>query len=354
MDAFLQQSRSAFRSLYGLDAAPPEAGSFELARRNRVLGLWADAPVSEPWKRALYGQAVQTARLTEEAARIADALRGSVEDLRLVKGPALAQQAWPREGLRSFDDLDFRCAKNALPELVAGLSALGYHVKARNDAHRDNLWHFGWGLEFRNPDGLMVEVNHRMFPPHFPWPERLSRSPVLWAPLQFNQASLECPMPALHLVLACAHAAWHGWERLGWMVDIAGLLVRYPGAYAEAQALAPPGVFVRRALQGGCAIASELFGPLPGVESAGVNPLITQAQALLVRESPEVPVQVQREIHHQLMSPRERAVYTARRLATPGDPDFTRRALSAPLRGLYWPLRPFRYLLGRLAGERSG
>lgn len=341
MDAFLQQSRSVFRNLYGLEpSACSDDVSFQMARRNRVLGLWADAPVSEPWKRAVYGQALHTARLTEEAARVVDALNDSVEGLRLVKGPALAEQAWPREGLRSFDDLDFRCEKNALPALVAGLSALGYQVKALDDTHRDNLWHFGWGLEFRNRDGLMVEVNHRMFPSHFPWPERLTHlNSGLWE----NRA----PVPSLHLLLACAHAAWHGWERLGWIVDIAGLLVRHSDVLGDAEALVPAGSFLRNALHCGCAIASEIFGPLPGVESAGESPLTVQAMALLVREQPDVSSQVQREIHHQLMSPRERAAYTIRRLATPGDPDFTRWPLPVSLRGLYWPLRPLRRLTQR-------
>ena len=355
MDLFLQQSRSAFRNLYGLEqSAVSEETSFELARRNRVLGLWADMPVSEQWTRAVYGQTLHAARLSEELSRIVDALNRSVQGLCLVKGPALAEQAWPREGLRCFDDLDFRCEKNSLPALVDGLSALGYQVKARDDAHRDNLWHFGWGLEFRHSDGMMVEFNHRMFPPHFPWPGRLTRrSPELWEPLTLGQASILCPTPSLHLLLACSHAAWHGWERLGWMVDIAGLLIRHPDVLTAAQALAPSGSFLSNALHCGCAIASKIFGPLPGVDSAGTECLTSQALELLVRDEPDVPVQVQREIHHQLMSSRERAVYTARRFATPGDPDFTSCSLPRSLNSLYWVARPVRYLHGRMAGKKA-
>ncbi len=349
MNAFFQQAHRAFRRLHGLagplDASPQMPPPFELARRHRVLGLWVDEQIPESWRRAVYGQALHAARLTDEAARIDDALRSSVEGLRLVKGPALSEQAWPQNGLRCYDDLDFRCEKSSLPALASGLAALGYQVKAVDDAHRDHLWHFGWGLEFRNPDGVMVEVNHRMFPAHFPWPDPLTRfSSGQWAPLRLAQADICCPLPAMHLLLACAHAAWHGWERLGWMVDIAGLLVRHPGILHDASSLAAPGSFPRNALNCGCAIASEIFGPLPGLEPGALPPAAGQVLALQEREAPAVPAKTLRRIHRQLMRPNEVACYTLRRLLTPGDSDFRRWRLSGRQRGLYWVLRPLRLL----------
>ena len=191
-----------------------------------------------------------------------------------------------------------------------------------------------------------------MFPPHFPWPDRLThRSPELWTPLALNQTSIDCPVSSLQLLLACAHAAWHGWERLGWIVDIAGLLIHYPGVLADAQALASSGSFLQNALHRGCGIASEIFGPLPQVDSDGTDPLTSQALALLVRDEPGIPARVQREIHHQLMSFRERMVYAALRFATPGDPDFTHWPLPVQRNGLYWVTRPIRYLYGRFAAK---
>ncbi len=351
MNEMIQLSRAAFRRSFGLENTPPITPSdswFDAARRHRMIGLWTDAFDSLPsrWKTAAYGQALFTARLSDEAARIADALSGSVEGLRVVKGPALEKQAWPRLGLRSFDDLDFRCKKDALPALVDGLSALGYQVKAQDDHHRDNLWHFGWGLEFRHPTGLMIEVNHRMFPPHFPWPERLTRqNSEQWAFVELNGTPVCCPVPSLHLLLVCAHAAWHGWERLAWIVDMAGLLIRHPGVFPQAQSLVGGSTFLNNTLECGCRIASEIFGPLPGIGLSGADPLTAQAIKRLVRDKPDVPLQTQREIHHHLMSLPERAVYTARRLATPGDPDFISWPLPPCLNGLYWITRPVRGLL---------
>jgi len=364
MNELLKQSRAVFRSLHGLDTGSGGRASvtsirFAAARHHRVAGLWADcvdaSSLGEEWGRYICGQMVYSARLTAEAGRVAEMLNGAVEDLRLVKGPALSEQAWPRPGLRSFDDLDFRCGKNSLDALIAGLRTLGYHSETVDNLHRENLWHFGWGIGFHHPDGWMVEFNHRMFPPHFPWPERLTRrTPNLWALLDIDQCTIECPVPALHLLLSCVHAVWHGWERLGWIVDIAGLLVLYPGLLQEAGQICGRNRFLRRALSAACGVANRIFGPLPGLsKSAGdSDPLIDQAIALLTSSTPEVSFSLQRQIHHRLMSRRDIVLYTARRLTTPGDSDFKQWSLPPTLRTLYWPLRPVGYLSRRLRPPR--
>ncbi len=355
MNEFLTLSRIAFRSLYELETVPKNLSIaedwFDVARQNRVVGLWADtfgnALLCEEWRRHAYGQLLHSSRLTAEAERVVDELTGSVDDLRLVKGPILADQAWSRPGLRSFDDLDFRCAKNSFNALTDGLLKLGYQPKEKGIQRRENLWHFGWGISFTHPAGFFVECNHRMFPPHYPWPDRLTRyTPDLWLPLMLDQSHVECPVPALHLLLSCVHAVWHGWERLGWLVDIAGLLTQHPRLFAEAENLAGPSPFLRRSLNVGCDVADQIFGPLPDLPQRNQkqDPLIDQALDLFMREEPDVSRKIQRKIHHLLMSRRESFFYTFCRLATPGDPDFKKWPLPVRLHGLYWALRPFRYL----------
>ena len=367
MDDFLKLSRSAFRSIHGLAVDPDDRRAIgpsgadvwlKAARRHRVAGLWADglnlpelAPsVAQAWKTIAYGQALHTARLTAEAGRIFSALQCAAPDLRLVKGPALAAQAWPQPGLRTFDDLDFRCGKQHLNTLLKELSTLGYRPEVSETNRRNHLWWFGWGITFRHSDGFMVEFNHRMFPPHFPWPERLSRyAPERWEMLELDGVSMPCPAPALHLLLACVHAVWHGWERLDWLVDIAGLLVRHPNLLAEAQNLVPRDSLAQKALGCCCCAADQLFGSLPGVPQFGVldEELAEQAMVLLTRTAPAVPAAVRRRLHYRLMSPKESIPYTVRRLATPGDPDFKKLSLTETLRPFYWVLRPLRYMLDR-------
>ena len=361
MDAHLATGRQAFRGLFPSLGAPPPpsaqgAAPDDLAawaRRHRVAGLLqAGLPETGAEIRALaFGQAQRAARATLEAERIFARLSSRIPSLALVKGPALAAQAWPQPGLRSFDDLDFICARNGYPELAAGLEELGYAPAEADSRRMENLWHFGWGAAFRRPDGFLVEANHRFFPPHYPWPRGLDAARAEgFAPLELDGGAVRAPTPAVHLLLACAHAVWHGWARLAWIVDIAGLLARHPGIRPQAEALAADGAFARRTLAAGCGVAEAIFGPgLAGALPPVPEEEIAAARALLEGTAPGPDGRVLRRFHERFMAPREILAYRLRRIFIPGDGDFRRTALPGSLRGLYWLIRPAR---GLRAGMR--
>ena len=365
MNDFLTLSRFAFRNIYGLNVEPDQAADFlqvdpwvPMAHRHRMVGLWAAGlpSVGSELHRLACGQMVHSTRLTVEAERIAGQLVDRLGHVRMVKGPALAAQAWPELGLRSFDDLDFRCEKKDLPQLTEVLKELGYQPQVEDSLRRQNLWNFGWGIGFTHPDRFLVEFNHRMFPPHYPWPRRLtSRTSKHWKLQHIDQLSIDCPDSVVHLLLCCSHAIWHGWERLSWVVDIAGLLVRFPGLFAEADRLASGHSFLRRSLHTGCCVANRIFGPLLDAESFEnvSSEWVDQACDIMSQQPAEGSFEFQRQIHHQLMAPMESALYTARRILIPGDPDFKKWPLPAYFRGLYWPLRPLRCLSDRLIRRRK-
>ena len=360
MDDFLTLSRVAFRCMHGLEADSDHSSDIDCwidaAQRHRVVGLWADGlpAAGKEFHRLACGQMVHSTRLSTEAERIVEQLGGRLDHLRLVKGPALAVQAWPRSGLRSFDDLDFRCDKKDFAAVVAGMQALGYRPEGNDPCCLENLWHFGWGIGFTHSDGFLVEFNHRMFPPHYPWTERLTApTSKYWKPQLLDQRSINSPDPALHLLLCCSHAVWHGWERLSWMVDIAGLLVRFPGVLEEAERLASGNSFLRRSLHTACSVADRIFGPLPNSVAFNNVPsaLVDQACGIFIQQSPDHSFDFQRKIHCRLMTPAESLRYTTRRVTTPGDLDFQKWPLPASFRGLYWPLRPLRCLRDRLVRQ---
>lgn len=357
MNDFFQQTRCVFRNLYGLDDnpepnehLPPEW--FELAQRNRIAGLWVEHAGSsrcgDAWSRYAYGKIRYSSRLADEACRIVTALNRTVPSIRIVKGPVLAAQAWPNPSLRTFDDLDFRCDKGSLNSLVEGLGRLGYTPREEDSIRRKNLWHFGWGISFISPDGIIAEFNHRMFPPHYLWPENLTQDiSGSWVLQELEGGALLCPSPALHLLLCSVHAVWHGWERLGWLVDVAGLLVRYPDVFPEAERLVCGCRFARQALYSTLAVVHHIFGPLPGLmyEPEGFLDLVEKAVNVL--ENPCADVQQYRcDLHWRLMTTPEKLSYTVCRFLIPGDPDFMRWSFSGNQRLLYWPLRPVRKVLG--------
>jgi len=338
MNLYLSWSRHAFRTLHGLPVegrpkALPETEQKRWrswARRNRVQGL-LHAGLAEQgalFQSAAYGQAQHT--------------------LAFQKGPALAVQAWPDPGLRSFDDLDLICPRGSYARLLAGMEAAGYTPDITETRRRAHRWHYGWSMSFHHPDGFMVEANHRFFPPQYPWPCGLDITQESWMErVALDHSSIRAPTPAVHLLLCSMHAIWHGWARLAWLADIAGLLVRHPEALAQAQELAKPCPFTQQALVAGCGVAAAIFGQelIGDTLSPATAEIIRQAKALLDGTARQMGGGELRVFHEQFMTPREKTGYRTRRVCIPGDGDFLWISLPVALRGLYWGLRPTRFLL---------
>lgn len=370
MTSVLSLARQAFRRLYRLppDRAtphpPPDKTESLLAeaRRHRIAGLLYAAGNAgrgdDAWRRFTLGQTLHSTRYSEEAERIWEVLDGELKHTVLIKGPALAVQAWPDPGLRFFDDLDLRCHRDDYPVLCRLLLEAGYRQETGNTTVAGHYWHFGWGNKFHHPEGFMVEVNHRCFPPHFPWPGVLSPANDQHCMMQkLNSRPVRTPGPALHLLIACAHALWHGGQRLAWIVDIAGLLARHPKALSQAEAMTAGHDFSRRALHTGCATAAYLFGrELAPERLPGQADTVREAFIEQLRTSSAIPPSRQRSLHYPLMKTRSRISYTTRRALVPGDGDFHLLNLPAGLRPLYWLFRPARIagLMLQRAKPRTG
>jgi hypothetical protein len=208
-----------------------------------------------------------------------------------------------------------------------------------------HLWHFGWGIAFQHPDGWCADVHHRFFPPHYPWPRGLdARRREVFVEMRLDAAAVRAPSPALHLLMCSLHAVWHGWARLAWIVDLAGLLAKHPDAFAGAMELAASRPFARRTLAAGCAVAESLFGPGLCAATAPES-IVKEAAALLGGNARSLQGPELRDFHERLMTRREKTTYRLRRIFTPGDGDFRWLSFPPTLRGLYWLLRPVRGLL---------
>ena len=364
----LQATRFAFRKLAGLsneESGPSLSQApgdlFPMACRHRVAGLLhaarSDASGRDAWWRTASGQAQWAARCEAEAERLHARLNPHLRLLAFVKGPALARQAWPEAGLRAYDDLDVRCDRRDYPVLCRELGAAGYAPVIPDIRRRDHRWHFGWGVEFRHADGFFVEANHRFFPPHYPFPRLRRRlNPAPYAPQRLESRIVIAPTPAFHLLICCLHAVWHGGERLAWVVDLAGLLVRHPGAFAQAEAWAALEPFAHRALHVGGAVAERLFGPgvMAGDLPAGLESAVQRMMDGLEHPGAE-PFHGPAELHWLLLDRAGRWRYALRRAFIPGDGDFQQVSLRGSFRFLYWGLRPFLGLTRiRLPRRRAG
>lgn len=361
----LLHCRSLFRNAYSestIDLSPDAAWVQEKQVqdwiiRHRMQGLFA--PLFPGLQNRLRGQAFYTARLTMLAEQLCGRFRNSLGNACfLIKGPVLAAQAWPASGLRSFDDLDFRCPQTAIDEVHAGLTAAGFQPLIDSDLQRSHYWHFGWGLTYRHADGFWAEVNHRLFVPHFPCPKQFTSAVDMqqWCvPVQLDSEPVLAPDPALHLIIACLHAVWHGGERLAWFMDIAGLIQRHPNILATAAQWEGMNEFARRCLRIGHTIANHWFTPDPmgqhEQQDAELGTVLGMLQQSLI-SGKRLTTAEQHHLHLTLLSPPARSIVSLRRALTPGDGDFRAIELPERWRGLYWLLRPLRFVNRRMSTLR--
>lgn len=364
MDVFYHVTRIAFRKAHDLSAvessdlgATSYSGLFAFARRHRLLNIiWhglsdklvqtLDKETLEAWRRSVYSRSRHGALMRDEATRVFDAVANDLPQLTLIKGPAMEAQAWPGVGMRDYDDLDFRCGYVAADHLLHVMKGAGYEPDGISADHLAHRWTFGWGASFRQRDGFMLEINHRFFPPQYPASQIMSRMEKALQPpgaTSFTVSDVPRPTlsPALHLLLANMHGVWHGWERLAWLVDTAGLLCRHPGLYEEAHRLADGSRFAEACLNQGVQLAEQFLGP--GLFTAPANSWPVQVSPTIgtILSAQEL-LQNQRS----LMGPDERFNSKFRQTFTPGDGDFRSLRLPASLRHAYWFWRPV-----RLAGQ---
>ncbi|HMP72037.1 MAG TPA: nucleotidyltransferase family protein [Kiritimatiellia bacterium] len=358
MRLFLSLLRHAFRKMHHLPSSPPPdiptpfpTALLAETRRHRLTGLFEagldlslhlDSKTAAAWRRSLLGQTRHHATCSTEAESILHTLNHHLKQAFLIKGPALAAQAWPCPDLRHFDDLDIHLPKISYPSLRTAMASIGYHPLENPPLRQAHLWHYGWGITFKGEAGIRVEFNHRYFPPFYPVPPQLAggQLPPL-IDITLDQTTAPTLIPSLHLLYASLHAAWHDWERLSWLVDIGGLLIRHPDAFSQARAATRPATFARTALDLSCRLCSGLFGEDVIPPPPGADRLAESSTVLASLDDPSAPHDPARQGRHHrtFMNSRARILYTLKRACLPGDPDFTLLALPPPLRFLYWPLR---------------
>ncbi len=356
--ALRRACRQLFNEAYAGSAPPaPELDLEELTgpevfhwiRHHRLQALFASCLPALHAR--VQGQMVYTARLTMVAEHLASHFEAAIgPSCYLVKGPALAAQAWPHAGWRSFDDLDFRCARTDLTAMHAGLIEAGFRPLIESAILRRHYWQFGWGLTYRHVEGYWTEINHRLFVPHFPCPRELDRSGSAFEQLvsvRLDSASVRAPHPAFHLIICSLHAVWHGGERLAWFLDIAGLLRRHPACWATAWEWPGADDFTRRCLLIGRTVAQRWFDSVteePEQAIGALRPVVDRIDESLVHQERLSAAQLH-TLHLALLSRPSRIIVSLRRLLTPGDGDFRAITFSDRWRWLYWLLRPLRLLI---------
>ena len=219
-----------------LDAVVPE-DLLALAERHRVVPLLAagaSAATAAPLRRRMLALAQLTVRLERELAEIAACLSAARVEFLVLKGPAMARQAYPVPEWRAYDDLDLWVASRDLDAALAALAAAGYRRMPPLDA-RTAACARRAGIEaaLAHPERRrLVEMSHgdRALATTARAAKEVRSGAV---ELEVAGARVRAPAPRHALLLACAHGAHHCWDRLGWVADVAGLWMRLSAADRE-------------------------------------------------------------------------------------------------------------------------
>ena len=165
--------------------------------------------------------------LASELSRILRAFESSGIPAYPFKGPALSVMLYGDPARRQSKDLDILIPKEALHRAMKLLDARGYKAQnaldgARLSAHRRTEYEAAF---FRRDGKLQVELQWAVVPAYFGFDhERLG----IWSRLEprtWNGQAYPVLPPEETLLMLCVHGAKHLWCKLGWIADVAGLLV---------------------------------------------------------------------------------------------------------------------------------
>jgi hypothetical protein len=188
------------------------------------------------------------------------------------KGPVLAQEAYKDLALREFADLDILVRAEDLPRALALLSDQNYLLaKELTWMPPSALVRFSGEISLSSTAGLSVDLHWRLTPHHYP----VQLDPeVLWRCVSTTMlagAQITTLNPEAMLLLLAVHGSKHVWEALGWLADIAWLLVANPKLdWAGALSLAGESYCARPLLLAASLVRRVFHIELPATISARI------------------------------------------------------------------------------------
>jgi hypothetical protein len=270
------------------------------------------------------------------------------------KGPVLAASVYGNLALREFSDLDLIIHQQHVAKARELLIAQGYRPQFDLNDSQEAAFIRSYSAQcFERDDGkVFVDLHWAMTPRDFGFP---LEPESLWGelePMSLSGKEVMTLHPENLLLILCVHGGKHGWERLGWICDIAELIrirnaMDWRTVMNQARALKS-----ERMLLLGLYLANDLLeAPLPEEIKARVysDPAV-RSLAAQVRE------RIFREVSHGVLESWRFQVRIRDRwrdgcrscfglVMTPTGLELTLISLPAVLFPLYYVLRPMRLLV---------
>lgn len=295
-------------------------------------------------------------RHTASLIALVPAMEAAGIDTMAYKGPVLSERLHGNPTLRDYDDLDLLVREHDVEKATRFLEAQG--LRPWFDLNPDQEGRLGdsqYARHFGNAEtGVAVDLHWGFSQPYF---SRGLDEATIWAETQevaLGPVRLRTLVDPLLLLVLCVHGSKHEpypWNRLKWIVDVAGLARLIPGDRWGPLIRHARELHLERPFLLGLLVAHRLLGtPLaPSVEERlrTVGDLEPLAAAVLARLASPSADAASTRIDYDLRlldRGRDRARYVLHRLFVPNPKDWAVIELPRWLAPAYYVLRPVRLL----------
>ena len=214
---------------------------------------------------------------------LANRFAGRGIDVIVLKGPAVAIDAYGDASFRTFSDIDLLVRKHDLSLARDLILELGY-ARDYSPASEPRLVSDQHALEFSRGN-VKIELHWRLLSKHLRFD---FGDDQLWdtsRKLSCAGAELQVLGVAELFVFLCAHGAKHEWERVRWICDIAQLAERLNGDQAEQVAAIAKRANAKRILELGLRVARDVMGDIGGALAGQVSADDSEAARLAAQAS---------------------------------------------------------------------
>jgi hypothetical protein len=292
---------------------------------------------------------------------LAPAMEAAGIDTMAYKGPVLSVRLHGNSALRDFDDLDLLVRERDVEEATRFLQERGlrpwFELKPDQEGR---LGDSQYARHFGNAEtGAAVDLHWGFAQPYLS--SGLDEA-TIWADSQevaLGPVRIRTLADPLLLLVLCVHGSKHEphpWNRLKWIVDVAGLARLIPGDRWASLVTQVRALHLERLFLFGLLVAHRLLAtPLsPPVEErlravGDLEPLADAVLATLTSPSGDAaPTRIDYDLR-LLDRRRDRMRYVLHRLFVPNPKDWALVALPRWLAPAYYVLRPFRLLSASLS-----
>jgi hypothetical protein len=199
-----------------------------------------------------------TLRMSAELFRLIDRFSAQNIAALLVKGPALAVQAYGDAAMRNYGDLDFLLHQSDIASATRVMMDAGYEPHVPLSAIAAGKIPGQYMFRQREAQ-LLVELHNDRTMRYYPRPLRIDELFARKTNVSLDGHEVPAPCVEDHLVLICIHGAKHFWERLQWIADVAALVFRQPSMNWDEAARSAQKVGAETMLHAGLRLASSVF-----------------------------------------------------------------------------------------------